>query len=89
MITRQELYEHVLQLIESQYSNILTVEINAHLMIMLCIEYDKLNYIPNFPTRVDTAKNNLKNLITNAGLNNDKIINAELQQILNLKFYEI
>lgn len=35
-------------------------EINAYAMTILCHEYDKLKFIPDFPTRIDTAKANFK-----------------------------
>lgn len=89
MIKRNYLWEHLLFLFDNQYHQKLEVEINAHLMIMLCIEYDKLNYIPHFPTRIDTAKKSLQLEIEKHHLQHDRMINEQLNQILKLKFYEI
>ena len=36
------------------------VELDAFAMYMFCNEYDKLEFIPEFKTRIDTAKQNFK-----------------------------
>ena len=41
------------------------VEIDALAMVILCKEYDRLEYIPDFKTRIDTAKNNFKETFLN------------------------
>ena len=55
-------------------------------MSVFCIEYDKLYYIPNFETRIDTAKENFKNLYL-AGCSCN-ICCDTVNLILSLKFYE-
>ena len=47
-----------------------TIELDLIAMYMFCNEYDKLEFIPDFKTRIDTAKSNFKeNFMDNKGLN--------------------
>ena len=66
--------------------NLKIVEVSAEMMIVLCEEYDKLHFIPDFKTRIDTAKQNFKNRMEQkckCSYCTDEII-----FIMNLKFYE-
>ena len=40
--------------------NLTIVEIDALAMVILCKEYDRLDFIPHFKTRIDTAKQKFK-----------------------------
>jgi hypothetical protein len=66
--------------------NLTVIEIDAFAMIILCSEYDKLFYIPEFKTRIDTAKANFKEVL----LNNCNCKNCQevANFIIDLKFYE-
>jgi hypothetical protein len=66
--------------------NLYIVEINAKAMVILCEEYDKLNFIPDFKTRIDTAKQNFKERFLNTC--SCKFCIEESELIINLKFYE-
>ena len=66
--------------------NLTIVEIDALAMIILCKEYDRLEFIPEFKTRIDTAKQKFKERFLER-CNCQGCIEAT-EFIMTLKFYE-
>lgn len=60
-------------------------EIDAYAMTIFCHEYDKLYFIPDFKTRIATAKENFKNSFLSA-CDCSKCSEA-VDLIVNLNFY--
>jgi hypothetical protein len=67
-------------------TNLTIVEIDAIAMVILCKEYDRLDFIPDFKTRIDTAKQNFKERFLQR-CNCQSCISATVF-IMTLKFYE-
>ena len=66
-------------------NNEMRVDINAKAMVILCHEYDKLHFIPDFKTRIDTAKVNFAKSMLDAC--DCMICNEAVELIINTKFY--
>ena len=62
------------------------IDIDDFAMYVFCNEYDKLGFIPDFKTRIDTAKSNFKeNFLQRCSCENCK--NAS-ELIINLNWYD-
>ena len=66
--------------------NLKIVEIDALAMVILCKEYDRLEHIPEFRTRIDTAKNNFKETFLSRCSCSSCMQAVDF--IISLKFYE-
>ena len=62
-----------------------SIDVCQYAMIIFCHEYDKLAFIPDFPTRIDTAKKNFaESMLTACSC---AICEEQVQLILNTNFY--
>lgn len=60
-------------------------DIDRFAMAVLCVEYDKLFYIPEFKSRIDTA---VQNAVSILNLLDKSIFNDSINLLTNAKFYE-
>ena len=65
--------------------NLSPIDVDAYAMVIFCHEYDKLFFIPDFPTRIATAKKNFEQSMLNVC--SCKVCKESISIILNTKFF--